>query len=209
MTRIKHLFNPRGFVSAFIAVLLVSLFLGACVSDPPPAKEQSAQQREQLTLEQSQQLLVKNQPPPIMDYSLERDNIRERLTRFNDANKISYITLMLPMGQLYAYYAIQGKVSSVNSYMTTSEQIICQGGRFGTSDSGGSDYQCLTMEAPDSDGSYGTNGEAIFFFTTDGVYKEWNGLYELSDEPSVFSVAPIVITEETEVVPSEVITDTE
>lgn len=191
----------------FILFLVVlSLLFGACVSEPPPAKEASAQQKEQLTLEQGQQLLVTNQPAPVLEYSLERDNIRERLVRFNDPNKISYITLMLPMGQLYAYYAIQGKVSSVNSYMTTAEQIICQGGRFGTTDSGGSDYQCLTMEAPDSDGSYGSNGEAIFFFTVDGVYKEWNGLYELSDEPSVFSVAPIVWTEETEVAPSEVIT---
>lgn len=201
-------YRKKPYIFAVLLVIFALLF-GGCVEPPPPAKEQSAQQVEQLTLEQSQQLLAKNQPPPQMTYSLERDNIKERLTRFNDANKISYITLMLPMGQLYAYYAIKGKVSSVNSYMTTSDQIICQGGRFGTSDSGGSDYQCLTMEAPDSDGSYGTNGEAIFFFTVDGVYKEWNGLYELSDEPSVFSVAPIVITEETEVVPSEVITDTE
>lgn len=189
-----------------MAVVLATVVLAAC-STPPPAKESSAQQKEQITLEENQQRLVKNQPPPIMDYSLERDNIKERLLRFNDANKVSYITLMLPMGQLYAYYAIKGKVSSVNSYMTTADQIICQGGRFGTD--GGSDYQCLTMEAPDSDGSYGTNGEAIFFFTVDGVYKEWNGLYELSDEPSTFSVPPIVITQEVEIAPSEVVTDTE
>ena len=179
-----------------VAVLCLVLVGAAACRTSPPARESSAQQVEQLTLEQSQQKLVKNQPAPLMDYSLERDNIKERLLRFNDANKISYITLMLPIGQLYAYYAIKGKVSSVNSYMTTSEQIICQGGRFGSE--GGSDYQCLTMEAPDSDGSYGTNGEAIFFFTVDGVYKEWNGLYELSDEPSTFSVAPIVVTEESQ-----------
>lgn len=187
----------RAYVWAgMVAVLTVIVLTAMACSTPPPAKETSAQQKEQLTLEEGQQLLVKNQPAPVMDYSLERANIADRLTRFNDPNKVSYITLMLPMGQLYAYYAIKGKVSSVNSYMTTSEQIICQGGRFGTD--GGSDYQCLTVEAPDSDGSYGSNGEAIFFFTVDGVYKEWNGLYELSDEPSTFSVQPIVITEESE-----------
>lgn len=192
----------------FVVLLLaLSLLIGACVSDPPPAKEASAQQKEQLTLEEGQQLLVTNQPAPILEYSLERENIKERLLRFNDPNKISYLTEILPSGQVYAYYVIKGKISSVNSYMTTSDQIICQGGRFGTTDSGGSDYQCLTMEAPDSDGSYGTNGEAIFFFTVDGVYKEWNGLYELSDEPTVFSVPPIVITQETEVAPSKVITE--
>jgi hypothetical protein len=188
----------RNFIKFLIAFMFVLSLMAGCVSDPPVSPTPSAQEAEQLTLEEGQQLLVKNQPAPVMDYSLERDNIKERLTRFNDPNKISYLTLMLPMGQLYAYYAIKGKVSSVNSYMTTSEQIICKGGRFGTSDSGGSDYQCFPIEAPDSDGSYGTNGEAIFFFTVDGVYKEWNGLYELSDEPSTFSVAPIVVTEETE-----------
>lgn len=202
--------NPKRLVRSFLIAFVLMSLISACDNGtPPPAKEKSAQQQEQLTLEQGQQALVASQPAPVMTYSLERDNIKERLLRFNDPNKISYVTLMLPMGQLYAYYAIKGKVSSVNSYMTTSEQIICQGGRFGTADSGGSDYQCLTMEAPDSDGSYGSNGDAIFFFTVDGVYKEWNGLYELSDEPSTFSVAPIVITEETEIAPSEVITDTE
>jgi hypothetical protein len=33
------------------------------------------------------------------------------------------------------------------------------------------------------DGSYGSNGDAIFFFTTSGEYVEWNGKYVVSEEP--------------------------
>ena len=31
------------------------------------------------------------------------------------------------------------------------------------------------------DGSYGSNGDAVFFFLTDGTYMEWAGKYLLSD----------------------------
>lgn len=38
-------------------------------------------------------------------------------------------------------------------------------------------------EEKQEDGSYGTNGNAIFFFDTQGVYYEWAGDYLLVDQP--------------------------
>lgn len=51
------------------------------------------------------------------------------------------------------------------------------------------------MESPDFDGSYGDNGEGIFFFLTDGTYMEWNGKYFLSDEPVKLAQQPLMVYE--------------
>lgn len=183
----------QGFsILSLLLCLILFLFTACSISDatPPPA---SAQKQEQMTLEESQKELIANQPAPIMTYSLERENIKKRLERFNDPNKISYFYELSDNGQVITFFPVKGKISSVNSYMTTNDQIICQGSRFGTSESRGSDYQCLTMEAPDSDGTYGTNGEAVFGFTTEDVYFEWNGKYQLFDQPLQLTSTPILI----------------
>jgi len=48
---------------------------------------------------------------------------------------------------------------------------------------------------PAEDGSYGSNGDAIFFFATDGTYLEWNGRYHLSDKPLKLTQPPMVTME--------------
>lgn len=44
--------------------------------------------------------------------------------------------------------------------------------------------------------SYGSNGDAVFFFLTDGSYMEWNGTYLLVDRPMKLSVKPMVYSED-------------
>jgi hypothetical protein len=51
----------------------------------------------------------------------------------------------------------------------------------------------IAVESPQEDGSYGTNGDAIFFFSTDGTYFEWNGKYLLADRPFQLSEQPLLI----------------
>ena len=88
-----------------------------------------------------------------------------------------------------AEYVCKGKVSSVNSKLTTQEQIVDD--PYGRSyDVGGK-----VVESPDLDGSYGSNGDAIFFFTTDGAYIEWPGVYHLSDFPLRLTTQPILLRE--------------
>ena len=76
---------------------------------------------------------------------------------------------------IMGFFPIKGKVSSVNSKLTTGEQIVHDPYRY---QSGGK-----VVESPQLDGSYGTNGAAIFFFTTEDVYVEWSGDYVLLDQP--------------------------
>ncbi|MBT7500817.1 hypothetical protein HN643_04070 [Candidatus Falkowbacteria bacterium] len=116
---------------------------------------------------------------------MERDNLSKRLNRFNDPNKISYIYLV-SYGKVMAFHTIKGKVSSVNSKLTTGEQIVDD--PFARRRVGGK-----VVESPQLDGSYGTNGDAVFFFTTDDVYLEWSGTYMLCDQPLQLATPPAMV----------------
>lgn len=133
-----------------------------------------------------QKQLTESQPQPQMDYSLERQNIIERTNRWNDKNKISYIYLMSDFGSVVSYFPIKGKVSSVNSALSSPEQVVNDPNTY--SDSRGS----LVLSSPQEDGSYGTNGDAVYFFLTDGTYMEWNGKYFLSDQSVKLSIEPVM-----------------
>lgn len=122
--------------------------------------------------EENHKRLVKATPPPQFEHSLERENLVRRLKTLNVQNKVMYIYLMTWDGKVVGHDVVQGKVSSLNSLLTTPEQLVSYNG---------SGYQ--KMPSPDFDGSYGKNPEGIFWFTPDGEYCEWNGLYFLSDRP--------------------------
>jgi hypothetical protein len=129
--------------------------------------------------------LVAAIPPPQLTTSLERKNLVKRLERFNDENKVSYIYL-IDYGKIMAFYTMKGKVSSVNSLLTTPDQIV-------TTHVQMNKYQSHVIATPDLDGSYGSNGDAIFFFTTDDVYVEWSGRYMLCDQPLKLTTPPQMV----------------
>tara|TARA_R110000850_G_scaffold70208_1_gene155777 strand:- start:265 stop:894 length:630 start_codon:yes stop_codon:yes gene_type:complete len=128
--------------------------------------------REQSITEVSQSNFNKNQPPKLLEWSLERDNLNKRNARWNNPNKVSYIYILSDTGIIISYFTIKGKVSSVNSKLTTNQQVVRR--YYGSATSG-------VVESPSMDGSYGSNGDAVFFFLTDGTYMEWAGKYLLSD----------------------------
>lgn len=109
--------------------------------------------------------------------SIERRNLTEKLLRFNDVNKIAYVTLLSDYGTVIATYTIQGKVSSNQSSLTSPVQNWSR------------DAQVVS---PGDDGSYGENEQGIFFFTTGGVLVQWNGKYLLTDAPQQVVSAPVV-----------------
>lgn len=113
--------------------------------------------------------------------SVERMNLTEKLLRFNDPNKIAYVTLLSDYGTVIATYTVKGKVSSNQSSLSAGNQIW----------NFGKDGQ-VGMESPQDDGSYGENESGIFFFTTAGVLVQWNGKYLLTDAPQQIVTAPIV-----------------
>jgi hypothetical protein len=90
-------------------------------------------------------------------------------------------------GKVMAFYTIKGKVSSVNSQITNPEQI-----KKGWN---GSSSWAVTLPSPAEDGSYGTNGDAVFFFTTENAYVEWAGDYMLADQPLKLTTQPELVRE--------------
>lgn len=130
--------------------------------------------------EKNQEGLVKNQPPEGMDRSLERQNLKNRNEYLNDQNNQHYVYLM-SHGKVVTWFTASGKVSSVNSKLTNDEQIVRAKDCSSHQESEGACFK--TVESPQMDGSYGTNGDAIFFFTTDGRYVQWNGQYLVSEQP--------------------------
>lgn len=133
--------------------------------------------------EKNQYGLVQTQPPFQMDSSLERANLIRRYQYLNDRNNVHHVYMMSNDGKVISYFVAQGKVSSVNSKLTNDQQIVARQDCLDTTHTQGEGACFKTVESPQMDGSYGTNGNAIFFFTTDGAYVEWNGKYVVSERP--------------------------
>lgn len=140
--------------------------------------------------------LAMNQPTPDdIDYSLERYNLIRRAYWVNGQREkartlpcpipdvpLGYIVLFTESGSVVGRFVVEGKVTSLNSYLTPdSEYYEYYSG----------DYRVKNNWLPDVDGSYGYNDEGIFFFTPDGKYIEWTGIYLYSDIP--FEVEETVV----------------
>ena len=131
--------------------------------------------------------LAKNQPTPTdISYSLERYNLIRRAYWVNGQREkantlvceiekpLGYIVLFTEGGGVVGRFVVDGKVSSLNSYLTPdSEYYEC----------GSPNYSYENEWLADIDGSYGENDNGIFFFTPDGKYIEWTGVYLYSDIP--------------------------
>ena len=147
--------------------------------------------------------IIENQPAPTdLDYSLERYNLIKRAYWVNGQREranslicevekpLGYIVLLSNSGAIVGNFVVDGKVSSLGSYLFPA--YIDQdytGDTVGQSPSyEGSIY---SVEIPGIDGAYGSNITGVFFFTPDGKYIEWTGDFLYSDIP--FEVdAPIL-----------------
>ena len=125
--------------------------------------------------------------PTDIDYSLERYNLIRRAYWVN-GHREKANTLICPIEKPLGYivlfageaivgrFVVDGKVSSLNSFLTPSNIDSVYG-----NSSGG--YTTITTETADVDGSYGSNDKGIFFFTPEGNYLEWTGKYLYTDIP--------------------------
>ena len=151
--------------------------------------------------------LTNNQPTPTdIDYSLERYNLIRRAYWVNGQREkanalvcevekpLGYIALFLENGTCAGKFIVDGKVTSLNSFLTPDSEYYEKntGYRSGSTETTPSVYDYSNKWIPDVDGSYGENDNGIFFFTPDGKYIEWTGTYLYSDIP--FEVKDTVVT---------------
>jgi len=147
--------------------------------------------------EKNQMKLVQKRPPFVMEDSLERQNLIRRYKYLNDRSNLHHVYMVSDDGKVINYEVAKGKVSSVNSKLTNDKQIVRIEGCKVYRDANGygfTDGSCYkTMESPQMDGSYGTNGDAIFFFTPEGHYVEYNGKYIVSEQPKNIQTAVTLV----------------
>lgn len=176
-------------VVALILLPIVALFCGCDV-------EMNGSIQDVAKTKEAASTLQSNQPTPTdINYSLERYNLIRRAYWVNGNREkanalpceiekpLGYIILLTEGGSVVGKFVVDGKVSSLNSFLTPdSEYYERDTGRDGVNDN---------AWLADVDGSYGENDNGIFFFTPDGKYVEWTGIYLYSDIP--FEVeAPVI-----------------
>lgn len=164
---------------------MATLLLSSCVPE-----DDSSYQKEAQSLETNQERIIATSPIPKLQDSLERKNIAKRAELFNKSDKISYIYL-ISYGKIISFHTVRGKISSVSSYLTPQEKLVDWKGRNCADWNTGSN--CYTVQAPDIDGSYWTNGDGIFFFTTEWAYVEWKWDYLVSDFPLTIVDTPSLV----------------
>lgn len=172
----------RNRVTALFLTLLVIL----CGCGDMSASAYSTATDMANTQEVADRLAASQQTPTDIDYSLERYNLIRRAYWVNGQREkantlpcgvekpLGYIVLFTEGGGVVGRFVVDGKVSSLNSYLTPDSEYY---------EYSGGEYSKKNEWLADVDGTYGENDNGIFFFTPDGKYIEWTGIYLYSDIP--------------------------
>lgn len=154
------------FVSAIMLVTLSS-----CKSEISQQKRQAKEKAMNV------ETLMERQGVSKIDFSMDRYLLKERIERFNDPNKMSYLYVFTPSGPVVAV-TIMGKVASTSKRLTNTHEPIS----FNTG--------ALLTPTPDEMGVYGeSSGDAKVGITTLGSLIEFGGFgfYIYSEVPISFT----------------------
>lgn len=169
-------------ILAIILILAITASFAACEGDSSGSRKDT-----EATMNAANTLQTNQPTPTDINYSLERYNLIRRTYWVNGQREkanslpceiekpLGYIVLFGESGAIVSSFVVDGKVSSLNSFLTPDSEYY-------EKVYGGSGMATNKWLA-DVDGSYGENDTGIFFFTTDGKYVEWTGTYLYSDIP--------------------------
>lgn len=116
----------------------------------------------------------------------EIENIKKRLELTSSPGLLGYVVLLNETGQPVMYTGVKGKITSGSKRLTQPDRKVAH--------SNGA----MVMSAPSDEGTYGTSGEYVYFWTPGGQYIQWNGKYLYSDKPFRLSVEPLVVAVESD-----------
>lgn len=161
----------RKLIFLFLSGIIIFITLTSekgCGDSNRPANTSAID--EQAHTETNQQRLLTNQPLPDISWSMERDNLIKLKKLQNDRTINFYMYVFIEgISEPIGYYQVN-KVSSVNSQLSNPEQIISG---ISTTNNIPSNTACV-ISSPSEDGSYGTNGDAVFGFTPEDICIETN-----------------------------------
>lgn len=169
------------FLSTFIlAIILISLSSSKC--EGGRVANTSALVEQEHT-EINQQTLLTNQPLPRITWSMERDNLIKLKKLQNDRTVCFFMYIFIEgVSEPIGYYQVN-KVSSVNSQLSNPEQVISGNSTSNNLPSG----TVAVIASPSEDGSYGTNGDAVFGFTPEDICIQTNMKYICATVPLSFN----------------------
>ena len=189
-------------IIAFILSVVLVASLCSCGSMPVDGGYNKGSENNIKDTETITDKLTSSQKTPTdIDYSLERYNLirrsywvngqREKANTLTCAMEkpLGYIVLFTEAGGVVGRFIGDGKVSSLNSFLSP-DYVETHGG------GGTPGYYTINTELADVDGSYGENDNGIFFFTPDGKYIEWTGIYLYSDIPFELDAPTVLIQED-------------
>lgn len=131
---------------------------------------------------------------PQLTRSLDYENVIRRAEYLNQGNTVGYLYLLSDTGMVLEEVQVAGKVTSLNTFITPMQESQYARLRRPQSGTNSLSYlsEIIVVDAPDIDGTWGENVSGIFWFTPDGTYGEWIGLYRFSSERLSFQSEPIL-----------------
>ena len=165
----------KRIIAIILTAVMAATMLAGC--------EESGSDKDTRNTLEAGNKLQKNQPTPTdIEFSLQRYNLERRAYYLNgkiEESRNVECEVEKPLGYIYLFLdgvgciardTVDGQVTPLTTYLTPDSEFYTTGAT-ATAD-----------WIPDIDGTYGENNEGIFYFTVDGSYKEWNGLYFYSSE---------------------------
>jgi hypothetical protein len=167
----------KKFLLTLCAVCLLGVSMTACnpkSNAAPPVKQSEARKAEAAA--SSINFRAGN---------AEIDNIKKRLELTSDPGLMGYIVLLNESGQPIIYETVLGKVTSGSKRLTKPYAYVT-----GTQ----SNFKkTMLVPAPSDEGTHGSSNPYIYYWTTDGKYRQWSGDYLYSDKPFRLRIKPLVI----------------
>jgi hypothetical protein len=155
-----------------ITCSVVALMLTGCIEQAPTNKTEQAKKAAEAANS------IK------FNENAEIDNIKRRLELTSNPGQLGFIILLNEMGQPVLYTSVKGKVTSGSKRLTQPDRA---------SSSWGGGNNTVVRAAASDEGTWGSSGEYIFFWTINDEYIQWNGKYMYSDKPFRLKTEPIAV----------------
>jgi hypothetical protein len=155
-----------------ITCSVVALMLTGCIEQAPTNKTEQAKKAADAANS------IK------FNENAEIDNIKRRLELTSNPGQLGFIILLNEMGQPVLYTSVKGKVTSGSKRLTQPDRA---------SSSWGGGNNTVVRAAASDEGTWGSSGEYIFFWTANDEYIQWNGKYMYSDKPFRLKTEPIAV----------------
>ena len=176
----KSYFGRFKLFSIIAIILLLTFSFTACNSSVPTDSAEQIAARKKVASARS--LMIK-QPGAQIRYSMDRKLLNQKLIRFNDPSKLTYLYVFMNNGQTLEM-TIVGKMASSSKRLAPTKKLI----RLNRGSNTGLDFKWEDL--PDEMGVYGeSSGSGKLALTTFGTMLEVGGFfsYLYSEVPLIFS----------------------